>query len=188
MSQRFVVVLVVAALVAGCGRREERASFDAKPVSTSSPGAAPVNRALPPDAAQVKWESPGGREIPAGQTVTLPITFTNAGPVSWPDDVTADPQKKDGSYAVRLVHRWVPAGQPLAPRVGGDRTDLPRPVAPGEKMTVLIGVRAPDAPGNYQLVVELVQELVQWFSDVGAETLTIPIRVVPAAAAPAPPR
>jgi len=190
MRARFVVAIAVLAACAGCGRRENRAWFDAKPAATASSRAAPATAApLPPQATQVKWAAPDApREMAADSFVTLPITFTNAGPAPWPDNATADPQKRDGSYAVRLVHRWLPAGAPLTPRVGGERTDLPRPVAPQETMTLPITVRAPSAPGDYQLVVEMIQELVQWFADTDARTLTIPIRVVPAGSVPQPSR
>jgi hypothetical protein len=120
--------------------------------------------------------------VDAGTTVPITVSFTNAGDAAWPDKATADPQKKDGSYAVRLTHTWVRADEVRNDHAGAQRTDLPRPLAPGESIDLRVDVRTPAAPGEYRLVIELVQELVRWFADAGAERLTIPVRVVPAGA------
>src|SRR5262245_28220879 len=101
MRNRFVVAIVVAAVCAGCGRRETPPASDAKTSSPASPLAAATTAALPPQATQVTWKAPDApREIAVDSVITLPITFTNIGTAPWPDKAAADPQKKDGSYAV----------------------------------------------------------------------------------------
>jgi hypothetical protein len=116
--------------------------------------------------------------------VPLAVNFTNAGDTPWADAATANPKLKDGSYAVRVTHAWVPQGDVRDARVGAVRTDLPRPMMPGDTMNVPLTLRTPTEPGEYTLVIELVQELVQWFADGGADRLTLPVRVVRAGQAP----
>jgi tRNA (mo5U34)-methyltransferase len=48
---------------------------------------------------------------------------------------------------------------------------LPHDVAPGESAEIEIAVRAPDTPGNYLLVFDLVSEHLAWFEDLGSETV-----------------
>jgi len=58
-------------------------------------------------------------------------------------------------------------------------------VLPGESMDLPMKIRTPAKPGDYRLTIELVQELVQWFADRGAERIIVPVHVVAAGEAPA---
>ena len=169
-----VLLLVCGAAVAGCGGPEEPASSGA----TAKP--------LPASALKVRWATlafPG--TVDADKDVPVVISLTNASDTPWPDKATANPQLKDGSYAVRLTHAWVRADDTQqGGRPGAVRTDLPRPLLPGESIEIPVTIRTPAKPGEYRLTIELVQELVQWFADGGAERLTLPVHVVPAGTAP----
>ncbi len=184
MRNRFIASLIVIATVAACGRREKRAFFDSTPLP------APVRKSvgpLPAAAMSVRWgEIRVPRELAAGRPAFLSVTFTNTGSAPWPDNAAADPDTRDGRYAVRLNHSWVASGEPIDGRTNGGRTNLPHSIAPGESATVELEIRAPDKPGEYQLVIELLQEMVVWFSNQGADRFIAPVRVVPAGAAAAP--
>lgn len=170
-------ILVSAVLVAGCDRREERAIHDAPTQGTVS--AAPAAEPLPASALRVKW---GAATIPPrvapGGTTLVSVTFTNIGDKPWPDKDAGDPSKRDGAHAVRLGYAWSRASEPDSPRDRRpERADLPHSIKPGESVTLDMSVVAPEAPGDYLLNFDLVQELLFWFSDRGADTLTIPIQV-----------
>jgi hypothetical protein len=109
------------------------------------------------------------------------VTFTNQGDATWPDPGSASPTRPDGRYAVRMSYSWKGPSD-TAPQRSADRVDLKRPVAPGESATLPIVVRVPDAPGAYELRIELLQELYFWFADYGMPTLTLPVEVRPATA------
>ena len=51
---------------------------------------------------------------------------------------------------------------------------FPISLAPGAASTLLINIKAPAEPGDYELVFELVQERVAWFDAKGAEKLIVP--------------
>ena len=111
-----------------------------------------------------------------GKTVPIQVTFKNAGDQTWPDPRTAD-AAGEGAYAVRLSYRWWGPGESVAHGEYTVRADLPKPLAPGESVTLTIPVEAPAKPGRYKLQFDLVQELVVWFEDKGAPRRTVPVTV-----------
>ena len=180
---RFGTILVVLAgtTVAGCGRRETPAWFDAqRPPAAVAASAKP----LPASALKVRWGSLSlPRTVGANSSVQVIVRFTNAGDMPWPDVAAASPQK-DGSYAVRLSYEWVPANDPHDDRRAAKRSDLPRSMMPGDAVDLPLTLQTPAEAGEYTVVIELVQELVQWFADRGADRIRLPVRVVPAGEAP----
>jgi uncharacterized protein YcfL len=103
---------------------------------------------------------------PRGATISVPVTLTNAGSLTW------DPaQKFDLAYhlfnASGAVAVW-----------DGTRTLLPAPVAPGASITVNATVSLPATPGSFALKFDLVQEGVSWFSGQGvpAESITLTVQ------------
>lgn len=166
---RIAVLLTIVALTA-CGRAE------------GEPPTAAASAPLPASATQVRWSVPQiPQELTAGVPLPVTVTFTNIGDQTWQDAVTADPKARSGGYAVRLSHSVVLAGKQVAGSQHiGERVDLLKPVAPGESATLALTIKVPDKPGDYILFFELLQELVVWFADRGADVLTVPVKVVPA--------
>ncbi|NJL29232.1 MAG: hypothetical protein HC897_15805 [Thermoanaerobaculia bacterium] len=62
----------------------------------------------------------------------------------------------------------------------GARTELARPVAPGEALETWQKVTAPAAPGEYLLELDPVFERVAWFSTRGVATCQQPVTIEPA--------
>lgn len=165
-------VLVLLSTIA-CGRWKE-------PFRVQDQGAlvrASARTPLPDSGYRVRWDS---HTVPAaiarGSSAEARIAFTNLGDAVWPDILAADPAARAGGYAVRLAYEWTAAsaGPTIKPR---RRADLPHPVHPGETMTLLVPLDAPDQPGDYRITFELVQELVTWFDGKGAATLVVPVTV-----------
>lgn len=77
------------------------------------------------------------------------------------------PQKEfPAGFQVNLSYHWLdPSGAVVV--FEGERTPLPARVHPGERVKVAVRVKSPDAPGNYVLRLELVQERVGWFEQDG---------------------
>jgi hypothetical protein len=86
--------------------------------------------------------------------VTVPITITNAGSVTW----------QPGAFNV-AYHLYVPSGALFV--WDGVRTALPAAVAPGQAVTLNAIVKMPAGPGTYVLRFDAVQEGVAWFSGQG---------------------
>ena len=144
--------------------------------------ALPPLTALPGSAFNVEWTRPAiPSSVPAGQGFIAQVAVKNTGDTIWPDSKMSDPNgSTGGAGAVRLSYRWLSAAQEgrINTYVGYDaRIELPRPVAPGESVTVPVAVKAPSQPGDYRLQFDLVQELVAWFGGRGAARLIIPVTV-----------
>ena len=102
---------------------------------------------------------------PRGGTITVPVTLTNAGSITW------DPaQQFDLAY-----HLFTPAGAVVV--WDGARTFLPAAVAPGTSVTVNATVTIPATPGSFALKFDLVQEGVSWFSGQGVPAESISLTV-----------
>jgi hypothetical protein len=124
------------------------------------------------DLYEVEW---GDVEVPprvtAGSVFTVTARMTNKSGESWP----ADPPTRVG-----LAYRWQDAAGRLVVKES-ERTYFDMAVAPGTTMTAVREVMAPAAPGTYVLTLDLVYELVAWFSDKnGDDIYRATVEVVPA--------
>jgi hypothetical protein len=89
----------------------------------------------------------------AGALVSARAEVENAGTATWGADVCCSYHWLDG------------LGNPIV--WDGIRTPLPRPVAPAERITLRIAIRAPIPPGSYRLALDLVAEHRAWFGEIG---------------------
>lgn len=81
-----------------------------------------------------------------------------------------------GSHPVRLGIRWATIGREV---VREERQELPRTLAPGDTAAGFLTLRVPQVPGDYRLMVGVLQEDVRWFPD-GASR-EVAVTVTPAA-------
>jgi hypothetical protein len=176
-AQPFVVAAVAGLLLSTIACDRWKAPFRGEHIAAAEVS---PRTPLPASGFRVRWDP---HTVPAtmerGSSADVRIAFTNLSDVVWPDVASANPAAHDGGYAVRLAYQWTPAPGPGGPGAGrpGRRADLPRPVRPGDTMTLLLPLQAPDQPGTYHVTFTLLQELVVWFDDKGAPTLVVPVTV-----------
>jgi hypothetical protein len=108
----------------------------------------------------------------AGSSFTAALAFTNTGSLTWPTS---------GDNPVRVSYHWHSgACETNGPVLSeGLRAALPAPVPPGAGITGMHAeVVAPPSAGTYCLEIDLVQELVTWFSEKGAPVVrgTVEVR------------
>ncbi len=109
-------------------------------------------------------------KIPIGIGSTASFVVRNVGTVTWPNT---------GPHRVRLGYHWYDAqGRPVA--ADKDiRTELPKPVAPDETVTIAPApVVPPPWPGKYILVWDLVEEGRAWFGERGSPIVRMPVEVI----------
>lgn len=104
-----------------------------------------------------------------GITYTVHASIQNVGESTWP---------KAGFDPVRLGAHWLDADGKI---VSWDaaRADLPKDIAPMDSISQDLQITAPDEPGAYTLVVDLVQEGVVWFASRGSEPARLEVNVAP---------
>jgi O-antigen ligase len=98
-------------------------------------------------------------DLAARELTTTPVRITNQGKLTW---------GSEGFKPFHLSYRWfhLEGESELRPlSIEGERTTLQRPLAPGETVELSAIVRAPEKPGAYVLVWDMVHEHTTWFSD-----------------------
>ena len=85
----------------------------------------------------------------------LPVTLKNASQEIW---------TTSGATRVHLSYRWLDEADQTVVR-DGVRSQLPSDVAPGDSVTVVMDLIAPEEIGKHSLVLDLVREHVAWFSE-----------------------
>jgi hypothetical protein len=127
----------------------------------------------------VGWGLPA---VPAtvapGQRFAAAVIVENQSDQLWLDPENAD-TTRTGHGAVRLTCRWWKKGDDKTPAVNdqGARGDLTAPLPPGRAAVMALEVTAPPTAGEYQLQLDLVQELVSYFEPKGADRLLVPVTV-----------
>ena len=103
-----------------------------------------------------------------GATTAIQVRVKNISGAAWPSLA-----REDGVYQVQLGNHWLDAnGQMIT--MDEARAPLPHDVGPGANVEMLLTVSAPRTPGNYTLMVDMVQERVKWFAD---EEESRPLRI-----------
>lgn len=98
-------------------------------------------------------------ELSSGELTKTPVRVTNAGKLTW---------RSEGEKPIHLSYRWFRyrTDGSLAPvPIEGERTRLPSPLSPGDSRELSAKVRAPEKPGRFVLVWDMVHEHTTWFSD-----------------------
>jgi hypothetical protein len=117
----------------------------------------------------VRWH---GYELPhfrAGAPASVPVELENAGTAAW---------RSLPGAGVYLTYHWLDLRRnPIV--WAGAFIALPRPVEPGELLTIAVDTRAPTPPGRYRLAIDLVDEGRAWFSELGNHRLEDDVEVGP---------
>ncbi|HZR23392.1 MAG TPA: O-antigen ligase family protein [Vicinamibacterales bacterium] len=100
-------------------------------------------------------DAPSTIELATGRDELVPVSVTNTGRLVW--DSEARPP-------IYFSYHWMSAAGDRVVAFDGVRTPFAAPVDPGQTTVFRARVRAPQQPGEYRLVWDLVQEGRLWFS------------------------
>jgi hypothetical protein len=108
-------------------------------------------------------------DISVGELFKLPVQLKNDSAQTW---------ASIWNHPVNFSYRWLDtAGNVVVPE--GERTPLPlNRVMPGQTVTSLMSVLAPDTPGLYKLQLVPVQEKCCWFDEKGFTPTILELTVV----------
>lgn len=135
-------------------------------------GATPLPASSVKSAFDVKYlRYDGPTQVGAGAQFRATVEIQNLGWDTWRSD-----GQSQVDTPVRISYHWLSKRDELL-EFDGVRSNLPRPVGPGETCAAFIAVTAPAKAGEYRLAIDLVKEGVTWFSEAGvpwyAVTLTV---------------
>lgn len=111
----------------------------------------------------VRWHELEIGAVRAGAVLPVRVELENAGTAPWGE-------------RVRLAYHWLDElGNPIV--WDGIRTRFGEVVPPGAGVTLEARVRGPIPPGRYRLALDLVEEGLLWFAEVGNEPLERDVEV-----------
>ena len=113
------------------------------------------------------------QSVMPNQILNLRIAVENSSPVPW---------NHHEPFSISLGNHWLAPDGTMRVRDDG-RTRLPSGLLPRQKITLDLRAKAPELPGNYLLELDLVQEGVAWFKDMGSKTCLIEVSVLESARA-----
>lgn len=118
----------------------------------------------------VQWGSDNTpSSLPSNQQVSVSITITNVGSLTWPQ-IAVNP--------VYLSYHWYDqSGQVIV--WDGLRTSLPYDIASGQSNTITASLKAPSTAGSYSVKWDLVHEGITWFWFNGAPIISRAVTVTP---------
>ena len=112
------------------------------------------------------------RETPSNvvvsQMLELRVEVENSGSVPW---------NFHQPFSISLGNHWLSPDGTMRVRDDG-RTPLPSGLLLGQRLDIPLQIKAPETPGTYLLELDLVQEGVTWFKDMGSKTCVVEINVL----------
>lgn len=111
--------------------------------------------------------------VGVGQAAPVRALVTNVSAHTWP-----------AGRLIRLGNHWLKGSEPV--RWNDGRADLPHDLAPGASVELELPVVAPEETGEYDLELDVVQEAVTWWAEVGSAPVRTTVTVVPEAVADVP--
>jgi len=166
-----VALTVTLAALASCsGRGNEQATKPAEKIANEARAEAPMP--APAFKAAITLPEPPATLQP-GQKIQLRVKVKNISDIAWP----AHGRASDGFYQVNLGDNWYDDQNKRIEKHPYVRSGLPHDLRPGEEVEVPLSVTAPPNPGQYTLQIDLVQEMVAWFSEKGSSAPKFKIKV-----------
>jgi hypothetical protein len=106
----------------------------------------------------------------AGQPYVIRVNLSNDSKIVWPG------RQPTWQYQITVGNRWLTQSGEMVSNVDG-RAALLEDLAPGQTVELPLTVKAPDAPGEYLLQLDAIQEGVAWFGDRGSDVLSFRVKV-----------
>jgi hypothetical protein len=156
----FGVALAFAVALCSCGARSPQTEQTSPATETAE-----VNSPFTSFTQDIQTSVKSLKLRPAEQTF-VSVTLRNTSSVLW---------ASAGKDPVDFSYKWFDRGKMLP--IEGERTALPKPLRPGESLTVPVKVVAPETTGELLLKITLVQEGVEWFMTAGAKPLELQVDV-----------
>ena len=109
-------------------------------------------------------------KLKADEEATMVVTVKNTGNETWP----AKGSDKKETNRVGLGFHWLDSA---GKEFNEGRAILPNNLLPGAAASLNVSIKAPPEPGDYKLRFSIVEEHVVWFSNKGAKSFIVAVKV-----------
>ena len=165
------LVIIVALISASCAKSgNDQATKPAEKIAAEQRSAGPMPAGS--FKASITVAEPPTRLQP-NQKVQLTVKVKNVGDGPWP----AHGRLNDGFFQVNLGDNWYDANNKRIEKHPYVRSGLPHDLQPNEEADIPLTITAPANPGDYSLEIDLVQEMVNWFSEKGSTAPRFKVKV-----------
>jgi hypothetical protein len=158
--------------VSGCDSGNSQISSSDSPKASTS-DLTRITSALPEEgfkASIAVADAPA--KLRAGQKAIISARVKNISTNVWPAL-----GEDDARYAITLRNRWLKGSPEEVVNDLDGGASLPHDIRPGEEVTLMITVTAPQDPGEYVLELDVVQEQVNFFQERGSQPTKVNVRV-----------
>lgn len=157
-----IALAITISVLSNCGGKvNQEATRPAEKIASQARADAP----MPPNGFKATITLP---EPPAtlqpGQKIQLLVKVKNISDVTWP----AHGRAADGFFQVNLGDNWYDEKNVRIEKHPYVRSGLPHDLHPGEEAEISLNITAPPNAGHYILKIDMVQEMVAWFSEKGS--------------------
>jgi SAM-dependent methyltransferase len=143
-----------------------------KILKPGGPALMPDSRAAALLQAELSLKGDWVNQVPAGSRIEAAIDVENTGDTLWL--VSRAPLTGRVKVGLKILNS---SGETLVESHGVP--PLQHALAPGERIPLLVNIKAPEAPGLYTLKIDLVNQNICWFEQHGSQPLLLPFTVMP---------
>src|SRR5882762_1331095 len=116
-------------------------------------------------------------QLRAGQKEVITVKVKNASDVVWWQRGGEINDRPDNKFYIAVGNRWLDKDGKLTSETEG-HSGISKDLRPGEEAEMTLQITAPKEPGEYILILDMVQEGVAWFGEKGSPTTKVKVTVV----------
>lgn len=126
--------------------------------------------------AEVSAVAPPERLRP-GQVTVINIKVKNASDVIWWQRGGEITDRTDNKFYIAAGNKWLDKDEQMTSETEG-HNGIPKDLKPGEETEMTLQITAPKEPGEWFMLLDMVQEGVTWFHERGSTPAKIKVQIV----------
>jgi len=168
----FVAMICLVAILAGCKSKPTSTTTTTQPATTRGPGPLPKNGFK----AVISFPDPPAR-LRAGEITNINFKVKNASDVVWWQRGGETNDRADNKFYIAAGSHWMDKEGNYTTEPEG-HNGIPKDLRPAEETEMTLQITAPKTPGDWTLELDMVQEGVAWFREMGSSTTKVKVTVV----------
>jgi len=168
----FVAIICLVAILAGCKSKPTSTTTTTQPATTRGPGPLPKNGFK----TVINFPDPPAKPR-AGEITKINFEVKNASDVVWWQRGGETNDRADNKFYIAAGSHWMDKEGNYTTEPEG-HNGIPKDLRPAEETEMTLQITAPKTPGDWTLELDMVQEGVAWFREMGSSTTKVKVTVV----------